>query len=245
MNVLDLFSGIGGFSLGLERAGLKTIAFCEIDPFCRKVLRKHWPDVPIFEDVKELHADRLPEKPNAIAGGFPCQDVSQCGAQAGLAEGTRSGLWGQAHRLLGEIRPEVAIFENVSGLLTGNGGGWFESILCDLAEIGFDAQWHCIQASTLGACHHRERVWIIAYPHGSVFESVDLSESIRAYPKESCGRQYTRAINAAISADDYTRVRRNHDDVPAIMERLKQYGNAVVPQIPEIIGRAIMACEGN
>ncbi|MCP4974599.1 MAG: DNA cytosine methyltransferase, partial [Maribacter sp.] len=98
MKVLDLFSGIGGFSLGLERAGMKTVAFCEIEEYPRKVLNKHWPDVPIYKDVRSLNYERLKSDgifPDVICGGFPCQDISVAGNQAGISKETRSGLWSE------------------------------------------------------------------------------------------------------------------------------------------------------
>jgi DNA-cytosine methyltransferase len=163
MKVLDLFSGIGGFSLGLERAGMETVAFCEIEKFPQKVLKKHWPEVPIYEDVRTLTAERLARdgvgRIDLICGGFPCQDISTAGKGAGI-EGERSGLWSEIARLIGELRPRYAIMENVSALL----GRGLDKVLGDLAEIGYDAEWHCIPASELGAHHHRDRVWIIAYP---------------------------------------------------------------------------------
>ena len=146
MNVLDLFSGIGGFSLGLERAGFTTVAFCEIDPYARAVLRKHWPLVPQFEDVRDLTADALSRYDigpiDVICGGFPCQDISHAGKGAGLA-GERSGLWSEIARLVGELRPRYVIVENVAALR----GRGLERVLGDLAEIGYDAEWHCIPAS--------------------------------------------------------------------------------------------------
>jgi DNA (cytosine-5)-methyltransferase 1 len=164
LQVLDLFSGIGGFSLGLERTGgFKTVAFCEIEPFPRKVLVKHWPEVPQYEDVRTLTAERLAADGIAvdvICGGFPCQDISTAGKGAGLA-GERSGLWREIARLVGELRPSYVIVENVSALL-GRGLG---TVLGDLAEIGYDAEWHCIPASHVGAPHRRDRIWIVAYPN--------------------------------------------------------------------------------
>ena len=124
MRVLDLFSGIGGFSLGLERAGMQTVAFCEIEPFCRAVLAKHWPGVKIYEDIRTLTAATLERDGIAvdvICGGFPCQDISVAGRGAGLA-GERSGLWREYFRLVGELRPRVVIVENVAALL-GRGIG--------------------------------------------------------------------------------------------------------------------------
>ena len=168
LKVLDLFSGIGGFSLGLERTGgFETVAFCEIEKFPQKVLAKHWPRVPIYNDVMELTNDRLRADgifPDIITGGFPCQDISVAGNQKGIDEGTRSGLWSECARLVGEIRPDYAIFENVTALLSGESGKWFERVLWDLSEVGYDAEWHCIPASELGAHHHRDRVWIICHP---------------------------------------------------------------------------------
>ena len=162
MQVLDLFSGIGGFSLGLERAGMKTVAFCEIDKKARQVLRKHWPDVPIFEDVTKLTGEVLRERGisvDVICGGFPCQDISVAGKGAGI-EGERSGLWSEFARLISELRPQYAIVENVSALL--NRG--LDRVLGDLSEIGYDAEWNCIPASAVGAPHRRDRIWIVAYP---------------------------------------------------------------------------------
>jgi len=162
MHVLDLFSGIGGFSLGLERAGMRTVAFCEIDPFARAVLAKHWPQVPCYDDVQTLTRDRLCAdgvvRPDVICGGFPCQDISGAGKGAGLA-GERSGLWSEFARLIGEIRPRYAIIENVA-LLRSRG---LDQVLGTLDALGYDAEWHCIPASAIGAPHYRDRVWIVAY----------------------------------------------------------------------------------
>ena len=123
MNVLDLFAGIGGFTLGLEKAGFTTVAFCEIDSYAQKVLKKNWPGVPIYDDVRQITADRLISdgiRVDVITGGFPCQDLSLAGNQAGI-EGERSGLWSECARLLGEVRPRYAIFENVTNLLWRTG----------------------------------------------------------------------------------------------------------------------------
>lgn len=229
MNVLDLFSGIGGFSLGLERAGMRTVAFCEIDPHARKVLRKHWPDVPAFEDVTALSGANINEKIDVIAGGFPCQDISTAGRGAGLS-GSRSGLWFQFHRLINEIRPRYAVIENVSALRRRGLG----EVLRSLAEIGYDAEWHCIAASALGAPHQRDRIWIVAYPHSTQCQGSRLSS--RAYA------QYADACSAGWWAAEPA-LDRVANGLPGQSHRLKQLGNAVVPQIPELIGRAIMEYE--
>jgi DNA (cytosine-5)-methyltransferase 1 len=153
---LSLFSGIGGFSLGLERAGFATpVAFVEIDPFCQRVLAKHWPGVPIHGDITTREFTE--GEADVITGGFPCQDISFAGAGAGLA-GARSGLYRHIIRAIRVVRPRVAILENVAALLCGGLG----TVLGDLAEVGHDAEWHCIPASAVGAPHRRDRVWIIA-----------------------------------------------------------------------------------
>jgi site-specific DNA-cytosine methylase len=181
LKVLDLFSGIGGFSLGLERTGgFETVAFCEIDPFCRKVLAKHWPTVRQYEDVKTLTAERLSADgvvPDVICGGFPCQDISFAGKGAGI-EGERSGLWSEYARLIGELRPEYVIVENVAALLSRG----LDRVLGDLASIGFDAEWHCIPASAVGAPHRRDRLWLVAYPECSERRAVDKTRNRLARP---------------------------------------------------------------
>ena len=161
LNVIDIFSGIGGFSIGLEAAGLQTVAFCEINPFCRKILTKHWPSVPIFTDITAIHKEDLKAllRIDLIAGGFPCQDISVAGKGGGI-KAKRSGLWKEFARLINEIRPKYAIIENVANLRSQG----LISVLQDLWEIGYDAEWHCIPASAFGAPHRRDRIWIIAYP---------------------------------------------------------------------------------
>ena len=144
MNVLDLFSGIGGLALGLKRAGMRSVAFCEAEPYCRRVLERHWPGVPVYDDVRTLTADRLKAdgvSVNAIAGGFPCQDISYAGFGAGLA-GERSGLFFEYARLIGELGPDLAIVENVSALLVRG----IDRVLGDLATCGYDAEWECLPA---------------------------------------------------------------------------------------------------
>jgi DNA (cytosine-5)-methyltransferase 1 len=255
LRVLDLFSGIGGFSLGLERAGgFETVAFCEIEEFPRKVLRKHWPKVPIYEDVRTLTADVLAGDGIAvdvITGGFPCQDISVAGRRAGIADGTRSGLWSEIVRLVGELRPRYVIVENVANLLSGPSeqrGGWFGRVLGDLAECGYDAEWENIPASALGAPHRRERIWIIAYPAGKRRPEValyDIAANVRV------AAEWWSSINAgplvgSCSWADWEKqsgIQLVVDGVPDGSHQCKASGNAVVPQIPELIGRAIMAAQ--
>lgn len=172
LRTLDLFAGAGGFTLAGELAGgYETVAFCEIDKYARKVLAKNWPDVPIFEDVTKLHAWMIDGTIDVITGGFPCQDLSSAGRGAGLGAGTRSGLFREMLRLAEEIREKQGrlpyiIFENVPRLLSGPSetpGEWFGEFLWSLAEVGYDAEWFCITAASIGAPHERERVCIVAY----------------------------------------------------------------------------------
>lgn len=165
LRVLDIFSGLGGFSLGLERAGMETVAFCEIDPLCQAILKKHWPDIPIYPDITKLTGAEIYAnhgRIDCIAGGFPCQSVSVAGRKDGFANKEKSGLWYEYRRLIAEVRPRWIIIENVRNLL--NIG--FAEVLQDLSDLGLDAEWEVISASSVGAPHLRERLWIVAYPHG-------------------------------------------------------------------------------
>ena len=298
MNVLDLFSGIGGFSLGLERAGMRTVAFCEIDHFCRKVIARNFPGRPIFDDVRTLTgkivADAIcgqvreqprgrdgasrtgssqPGQPRVqridlICGGFPCQDISVAGKGAGI-EGERSGLWSEYARIIREVRPRYAIIENVSALL----GRGLQRVLWDLAQIGYDAEWHAIPASAVGAPHRRDRVWIVAYddsarpsygcegvaacgiagegigmgavPSGSGSHVADttgtrLQQRNGLLPWRQAADAAATSCDGWLSEPDVGRVAHG---VPARVDRLRALGNAIVPQIAEIIGRAIMERE--
>jgi len=268
LNVLDLFAGIGGFSLGLERTGgFRTVAFCEIDKKAQRVLNKHWPDTPIFDDVSALTKDLIDETVgtpvHVITGGFPCQDISLAGKGAGL-EGERSGLWFQFHRLIREFQPRYAVIENVSALRTKG----LEVVLQGLSEIGYDAEWHCIPASAVGAPHRRDRIWIVAYPRqlrGRWVEPQQGSYRGNAVasgygPQGNVGDvAYARCQPSQVSVarrlaaiqvpqrhswwQVEPSVGRMADGVPSRMDRLKQLGNAVVPQIPQLLGEAILDWE--
>ena len=284
LKVLDLFSGIGGFSLGLElTGGFETVAFCEIEEFPRNVIKKHWPNVPCYRDVRELTAEQLAADGIAvdvICGGFPCQDISTAGKGAGLS-GERSGLWSEIARLTSELRPRYIIVENVSALLSRGLG----TVLGDLAEIGYDAEWHCIPASHVGAPHRRDRIWIIAHPQADALssdtdsigshrtkkhiqrdielrnEQVGISGSMGqdvadANSQGPQGRTQTGNAGGVWQgrkqliercADGFgatwstePNVGRVANGVSNRSHRLKGLGNAVVPQIPELIGRAIL-----
>ena len=244
MRVLDCFAGIGGFSLGLERAGFETVAFCEIEPYCQKVLAKHWPEVPIYDDIRRITADRLLRdgiRPDVITGGFPCQDLSAAGKQAGI-DGERSGLWAELARLLREIRPRYAIFENVPNLLNGDGGNWFKRILWDIWQVGYDSEWHCVPASHVGAPHQRDRVWVIAYPQCE--RPQGQGQYLKSLSAKTDKDWQANGFVDAFQAGRLPYVCREHDGLSATSHRLKALGNAVVPQVVELIGHAIKSGEG-
>ncbi|WP_426260842.1 DNA cytosine methyltransferase [Sphingomonas sp. DC1100-1] len=229
--LLDLFSGIGGFSLGLERTGrFETVAFCEADGKCRRTLAKAWPGVPIYDDVRDLSAQHLTAAGitvDAICGGFPCQNISLAGRMEGI-DGAKSGLWQHYRRLIEETRPAWVIIEN-SPVLRSRG---LEAMLSEFASIGYDAEWHCIPANAVGAPHRRDRLWIVAYPTGQR----------DGLPPLEISTGWDQSQHRAWW-DTEPAVGRVVDGLSAEPHRLAQLGNAVVPAIPYEIGRAILASE--
>lgn len=246
---LDLFSGIGGFHLGAQWAGLHFDGYyySEVDPYAIKVYAKRFPDAIGLGDITKIDGRSLPKGDWIIAGGFPCQDISVAGKGAGLA-GSRSGLWYEYARIISELRPKYAIMENV-GALTFRG---LDAVLGSLAEIGYDAEWQDIRASDVGAPHRRERIWIVAYP-----ELRRISE--RRRDDGTCGKNRLMAgilRNDASSLPKQTAsmvekveyknkghvgwrtesdVLRVAHGVPSRVDRLKCLGNSIVPQIAQMI----------
>lgn len=311
MKVLDLFSGIGGFSLGLDKAGFETVAFCEIEEYPRTILKKHWPYVPIFEDVRKLNKEVLDnagiESVDVICGGFPCQPFSVAGKQGGEEDDRH--LWPEMFRLIKELKPSWVIGENVAGFISMA----LDDVLFDLESEGYETQSFVIPACAVGGIHRRDRVWIIAYSnrcadgkqyqHETRPQSNDSKRKIHdvANPKlrgrcsrsENSGRKTRDAINGrygknigtlanansqglqrkpfsgsdgAVGAKPNDKqsvgrcatfrfrpiepptqppVRHRDDGLPNNVARLKALGNAVVPQIPELIGRAILTATQN
>ena len=229
LKVLDLFSGLGGFSIGLERTGgFETVAFCEIEPYPRRVLANHWPKVPCYDDVRTLTAAKLSADGIAvdvITGGFPCQDISVAGRGAGL-DGEFSGLWTEIYRLVRELGPSFVILENSASLCTRG----LSRVLSDLSDVGYDAEWEGIPAIAVGARHIRARQFVVAYPreerHGTPTHKV-FSRRHGAFD----GSRWP--AEPSISRVAY--------GLPNRVDRVAALGNAVVPAIPELIGRAILS----
>jgi len=262
MNVLDLFSGIGGFSLGLSRAGMTTTAFCEIDPFCQKVLKKHWPGVPIFNDVRSLDYDGSVE---LICGGFPCQPFSVAGKQKGKDDDRH--LWPAMFSLIKKHRPRWVIGENVTGIVDMA----LDEVLADLESEAYTTTSFIIPACAINASHRRDRVWLIAHSNsngksdspindysrqgklGNVTHSNSNGLEAHTDDRQICKQRDTIISNCDLSGlllqDSATQNRTSFcgkpDGLPDRLDRIKGLGNAVVPQIPEIIGRVIMEIESN
>ncbi len=158
LRMIDTFSGIGGFSLAARwLGGIETVQFVEREPYCQRILAKHWPTVPIHDDICTFNP--APGSADIVCGGFPCQDISTAGKQAGIKEGTRSGLFYELMRIVRLVGPQYVVLENVAAI-TSNG---LDAVLGTLADAGFDAEWACIPAADVGACHRRDRWWCVAY----------------------------------------------------------------------------------
>ena len=187
LNVLDLFSGIGGFSLGLEATGgFETKAFCELDKYCKGVLKKHWPDIRQYDDIKELTYDKLRsdgiDTIDIITGGYPCQPFSVAGKQKGTED--KRHLWPEYFRLVKECRPTWVIGENVSGHIKLG----LDQVIEDLESEGYATRTFSISASSIGANHQRERIWIIANSNSNgLFKD---NSNIRPQSTESIGKDF-------------------------------------------------------
>ena len=173
MNVGSLFSGIGGIELGFEREGFRTLWFIEKDRYAQEVIRKHWRDAIIYDDITEVDFRTVP-KVDILTGGFPCQDISIAGRGVGIT-GSRSSLWKYYKEAIGILRPKYAFIENVP-ILTDRG---FNVVLSDIASIGYDAEWYCVPASSVGAFHRRNRIYIVSYPSmcGCVHRQAEINRN--------------------------------------------------------------------
>jgi DNA (cytosine-5)-methyltransferase 1 len=225
MKTGSLFAGIGGFDLGLERAGFHISWQVEIDERCRGVLNRHWPAITCYRDIYDLKGENL-EYVDVLCGGFPCPVVSQAARGRNVAV----SLWPEYSRLIREIRPRYVIMENVEGLLSRGRG--FGGVLGDLAEAGYDATWRVLRASDFGALHYRPRVWLVGYPHRNGQPDLSLDDEVARLPQ---------LRGSLWSWENSPRGLGVADGIPARMDRLQMLGNSLVPQIAEWIGRRIIA----
>jgi DNA (cytosine-5)-methyltransferase 1 len=239
LTIGSLFSGIGGLELGLERGignGAHTVWQVEQNEYCRAVLAKHWPDATRYEDVRHVGRSNLAPV-DVLCGGFPCQDISQAGAKVGIG-GTRSGLWSEYARLVRELRPRYVVVENVAALLARG----FGTVLGDLAALGYDARWDCLPAAAVGQPTRRWRVFVVAYPHGRGLEG--HAEWHRQHAP-AFGRADVLRLDVAArrATEAASRIRGMGAGVPRGVDRIAALGNAVVPQVAEVVGRLIAARE--
>jgi DNA (cytosine-5)-methyltransferase 1 len=227
VRVLDLFSGIGGFSLGLERAGMETVAFCEIDPYCRAVLKKHWPEVPCHDDVRSIPKIGGID---VICGGFPCQPFSVAGKQRGAADDRH--LWPAMLEVVKRERPTWVLGENVTGLIKLG----LDQVLSDLEAEGYACRTFVIPACAVGAPHRRDRLWIVAHAERDQQprqESCDGTPGRVGWIEQpmAWGRDWEVALREFRGVDDGLSYR---------VDRVDTLRNAIVPQIAQVIGQAIM-----
>jgi DNA (cytosine-5)-methyltransferase 1 len=235
LTVGSLFSGIGGFDLGFERAGFDIAWQVEFDPFCQSVLKKHWPNAKLYSDIREVNANEL-QPVDVVCGGFPCQPVSVSGKQKGRED--ERWLWPEFARIVRGIRPAYVVVENVPGLLTVDGGRLFGTVLGDLAACGYNAEWQVLPASVFGAWHRRDRLFIVAYSDcqrlekREVFGS-DAEQKLAALARDCSTGAGIWAVESGIC--------RTLDGVSNRVERLRALGNAIVPQVAEFVARMILA----
>lgn len=249
---LDLFSGIGGFSLaGKWVGGIETTQFVEIDPWCGSLRNQNFKGIQAHDDIATFSG--YPGQFDLITAGFPCQDLSAAGSQEGIREGTRSGLFFEVIRIIRECRPTYVLLENVAALLTSNKGRDMGTVLWELSQVGYDAAWQTISANALGASHTRDRLWIMAYPHSIGYE---LSEWERRGEAQEWGilhqnnegqelRQTHKRpeLSKTPRPRDIASVPRANDGIPGgvdVAQRLKALGNSIVPQVAEIPLRRII-----
>jgi DNA (cytosine-5)-methyltransferase 1 len=239
LTVGSLFSGIGGLDLGLERAGMKVIWQSEIDPYCNKVLKKHWPDVPNHGNIKEIEWGNI-ERPNVICGGYPCQPFSLAGRRLGTDDPRH--LWPWVRKAISELRPDYAILENVRGHLTMGG----LQVIGELAESGYDAEWRVISAAGLGAPHRRDRLIIVANTPGSAGRE-QKPHGVRPTIWQTA--EFGKPNSTSGTIGDWWKVEpdvgRVANGVSNRVDRLRGLGNAVVPQVAEYIGHLVVAAHNN
>ena len=271
LKLLDTFAGIGGFSYAAEKlvGGFKTTQFVEINPFCQKILKKHWPHISIHDDIKTYTAKF--GQFDVITSGFPCQDISNAGLQKGITKETRSGLFYELMRIVRVVRPKYIVLENVAAIV--NRG--MDIVLGELSEAGYDAEWSVIPASSVGACHKRSRWWLIAYPNSKQSSKPKSEIQSRRNSSSSSNRQrnVTNSYSKGMERRKFTISKelqktgftwqsdtphlspewrsyvsepcllRGDDGLRGRMDRLKALGNSVVPQVAAIPLQRILDLE--
>lgn len=268
LTVGSLFSGIGGLDLGLERAGMRVIWQSEIDDYASRVLKKHWPEVPNYGDIKTIDWGTV-EPPDVICGGYPCQPFSTAGKRQG--EEDPRHLWPWVRHAISVLRPRYAILENVQGHLSLGG----TTVIREITELGYNCEWRVISASSVGAPHRRNRVFIVAYPSSQRLETsgAELKASGLMGSSENTGKlvayadgeglERSRGIQGSetepLGLNVFSTGSKWHQEwtgwewwkfepgmgrvaygVPSRVDRLKGIGNAVVPQVAEIVGRLVV-----
>ena len=246
IKVLDLFSGIGGFSLGLERAGMETVAFCENDKFCQKVLAKHWPDIPIHENIEDLDGQQYRGTVELVCGGFPCQPYSVASRGRLGAEDDRA-LWPEMLRVIQEVEPVWVICENVPGIINME----LDNVLSDLESEGHSCQSFIIPACAVDAPHRRDRVWVVAHSISKGLERLAGNVAGKQKPGRVDKKKNRPASKKAVLAGkpgrwrDESGVCRVCHGVSRRVDRIRSLGNAVVPQVVEVLGRMVMEVEND
>ena len=248
---LDLFSGIGGFALAAYWADLRFDAhyFSEIDPYCIELYQKRFPNAIPLGDITKINYSELIRGGGdwLVTGGFPCQPHSYFGVRN--AENDKRDLWFECNRVLREIRPSIALFENVPGLLSSSGGRFFNRVLSDISKSGYDAEWQIISAEEIGAPHKRERIWIVAYPRSFInryennrkqkhrTRTKNNTKEDRQKPSEwkhlqsiNCGNYFMENWEAHEHIITGT-----YDGIPEELDAIKGAGNAIVPQCAALI----------
>ena len=212
LKLIDTFSGIGGFSLAAEQivGGFETVAFVECEPYAQKILKKHWPNVPIYDDIRTYRPE--PYSARVVVGGFPCQDISNCGRGEGITETSRSGLFHHLMRVIRLVRPDFIVLENVAAIL--NNG--LDTVLGEIYSAGFDAEWATFPATMVGAAHQRDRWWLIGYPSNSTNVSDRSKRQIQAG-----GNSFTRSITSNSQSIRVEGSRKEGEQVQLEMEQTR------------------------
>ena len=212
LKLIDTFSGIGGFSLAAEQivGGFETVAFVECEPYAQKILKKHWPNVPIYDDIRTYRPE--PYSARVVVGGFPCQDISNCGRGEGITETSRSGLFHHLMRVIRLVRPDFIVLENVAAIL--NNG--LDTVLGELHSAGFDAEWATFPATMVGAAHQRDRWWLVGYRSNSISFNDRSKSKIQAG-----GNSLTRSITSDSQSIRVEGSRKEGEQVQLEMEQTR------------------------